>query len=84
MTNVPYGSAVSDDARSDADAAVASFMDGSFQIYSGPMTSNDGRTIIPEGTSLRCERFVARDHGLVRRGRGWDDRRVTIPSQSRR
>ena len=51
VTNVPYGSAVSDDARSDADAAVASFMDGSFQIYSGPMTSNDGRTIIPEGTS---------------------------------
>ena len=26
-------------------------MDGSFQIYSGPMTTNDGQTVIPEGTS---------------------------------
>lgn len=51
VTNVPYGSAVSDAARADADAALAGFMDGSFRIYSGPMTTNDGQTVIPEGTS---------------------------------
>ena len=50
VTNVPYGSAVSADARKDADAALASFMDGSFQIYKGPMMTNDGRTAIPDGT----------------------------------
>ena len=38
---------------------------------------NSGRHV------LRRERPVARDHGLVRRGRGRDDRRVTIPNRSR-
>jgi simple sugar transport system substrate-binding protein len=51
VTNVPYGNAVSADARKSADAALAGFMDGSFQIYAGPMMANDGRTVIPEGTA---------------------------------
>jgi basic membrane protein A and related proteins len=51
VTNAPFGTAVSPEARADAEAAIAKFMDGSFSIYSGPMKDNTGNTVIPEGTS---------------------------------
>ena len=51
VTNTAFGSAVSDAARADADAALAGFMDGSFSIYSGPVKDNAGNTVIAAGTT---------------------------------
>ncbi len=51
VKNSPYGPDVTDDARKDADAAVAKFETGEIRIYSGPMSDNAGNTVIPEGTS---------------------------------
>ena len=36
---------------SDAEAALAGFMDGSFSIYSGPMMDNAGNMVIEAGTT---------------------------------
>ena len=54
VTNAPFGRAVSDAARSDAEAALASFMDGSFSIYKGPMKDNKGNTVIDAGTDYKA------------------------------
>lgn len=51
VTNAPFGKAVSAQARSDAEAALAKFMDGSFLIYSGPMKDNKGKTVIADGVT---------------------------------
>ncbi|HEX3135366.1 MAG TPA: BMP family ABC transporter substrate-binding protein, partial [Planctomycetota bacterium] len=45
----PYGAAVSDAAKKDADAAKAKFMDGSMVIYAGPLKDNTGKEVIPAG-----------------------------------
>lgn len=45
----PYGPAVSDGARQRAEAIRAQFMAGSFVIFRGPLQSNTGTTIIPQG-----------------------------------
>jgi simple sugar transport system substrate-binding protein len=47
----PYGSAVGDMAKKDADAAKAKFMDGSFVIFKGPIKDNTGKMVIPAGKS---------------------------------
>jgi len=47
----PYGPAVSDAAKKDADAAKATIIDGSFLIFTGPLNDNDGKEVIPKGTS---------------------------------
>lgn len=51
VRNSAYGQAVSEAARKNADEASAKFKDGDFRIYTGPMKTNDGRTIIEAGTS---------------------------------
>jgi basic membrane protein A and related proteins len=45
----PYGPAVSDKAKSDAEAAKAAFMSGSFIVYKGPMKDNAGNIVIESG-----------------------------------
>lgn len=47
-----YGPAVSDDAKKDADAVKAKFMDGSFVIFKGPLKDNKGSVILEDGKSL--------------------------------
>jgi basic membrane protein A and related proteins len=51
VRNAPYGPAVSEKARKQADDAKAKFTDGSFAIYKGPMKDNTGKTVIPAGKS---------------------------------
>jgi simple sugar transport system substrate-binding protein len=45
----PYGPAVSDEAKKDADAVKAKFMDGTFVIFKGPLKDNAGNVILKEG-----------------------------------
>ncbi len=45
----PYGTAVSDKAKADADAAKAKFMAGNFVIYKGPIKDNAGNVVIEAG-----------------------------------
>ncbi len=47
----PYGAAVSDAAKKEADATLAKFMDGSMVVYEGPIKDNKGNVVIPEGKS---------------------------------
>jgi simple sugar transport system substrate-binding protein len=47
----PYGPAVSDRARQEADAVKARLLDGSFVIFKGPLRDNTGRVVIPMGTA---------------------------------
>ena len=42
-----YGPAVSDDAKKDAEAAKAKFMDGTMVIFKGPLKDNTGKEILP-------------------------------------
>ena len=49
----PYGPAVSDQAKSDGDAAKAKFMDGTMVVYKGPIKDNTGKVVIPEGTEMK-------------------------------
>jgi basic membrane protein A len=48
----PYGPAVSDEGKAAAEKAKAQFMAGSMVIYKGPITDNNGKLIIPAGTSM--------------------------------
>jgi basic membrane protein A and related proteins len=45
----PYGPAVSDKAKADADAAKAAFMSGTFIVYKGPLKDNQGNVVIESG-----------------------------------
>jgi simple sugar transport system substrate-binding protein len=48
-----YGSAVGDDAKKDAEAAKAKFMDGSMVIFKGPLMDNTGKVILPDGQEYK-------------------------------
>ena len=48
----PYGSAVSEQGKTAAEAAKAQFMAGTMVIYKGPISDNKGKVVIPAGTSL--------------------------------
>jgi basic membrane protein A and related proteins len=48
-----YGPAVGDDAKKDAEAAKAKFMDGSMVIFKGELKDNAGNVVIPAGTELK-------------------------------
>ena len=45
----PYGAAVSEQAKKDADAAKAKLIDGTLVIYKGEMKDNTGKVVIPAG-----------------------------------
>ena len=51
VTSSPYGSAVTAAAKEHADKVKAKFMDGSMQVYVGPINDNKGNTVIPAGKS---------------------------------
>jgi basic membrane protein A len=48
----PYGPAVSEEAKKEADAIKAKFMEGTMVIYKGPIKDNTGKVMVPEGKSL--------------------------------
>jgi basic membrane protein A and related proteins len=48
-----YGPAVGDDAKKDAEAAKAKFMDGSMVIFKGPLMDNTGKVILPDGQEYK-------------------------------
>jgi basic membrane protein A and related proteins len=48
----PYGVPVSDEAKADADAAIAAIEGGQLIIYNGPLKTNDGKEIVPAGKGL--------------------------------
>ncbi len=45
----PYGAAVSDAAKTKADAAKDKLIDGSLIIYTGPIKDNTGKAVVPAG-----------------------------------
>lgn len=49
----PYGPAVSEQAKQDAEAAKAAFMDGSLVIYNGEIKDNTGAVVVEAGQSLK-------------------------------
>jgi simple sugar transport system substrate-binding protein len=49
----PYGPAVSDAAKKDADAIKAKMVAGSFDIFKGPLKDNKGKEVIPAGKTLK-------------------------------
>jgi simple sugar transport system substrate-binding protein len=48
----PYGAAVSEAAKTDAEAAKAKFLEGTMIIYKGGLKDNKGQVVIPEGKDL--------------------------------
>jgi basic membrane protein A and related proteins len=48
-----YGPAVSDEAKKDAEAAKAKFMDGTMVIFKGPLKDNTGKEILPDGQEYK-------------------------------
>jgi len=51
VRNSPYGNAVSEKARKQADAVRNKFITGDFVIYKGPIKDNTGKTVIAAGES---------------------------------
>ncbi|HIK44514.1 MAG TPA: BMP family ABC transporter substrate-binding protein [Leptolyngbyaceae cyanobacterium M65_K2018_010] len=51
----PYGPAVSDQAKADADAALAALSAGELIIYEGPLQTNDGKEVLPSGKGLKID-----------------------------
>ena len=47
----PYGPAVGEAARKNADAAKAEIMKGNFAVFKGPLMDNKGKQVIPAGAS---------------------------------
>jgi basic membrane protein A len=47
----PYGKAVSDGARKQADAIKAQMMKGGYVIFKGPLKDNTGKTVIDTGVA---------------------------------
>lgn len=55
VRNSPYGAAVTDAAKTQADEMTQKFKEGSFRVFVGPMLTNDGKTPIPDGTSYASD-----------------------------
>ena len=49
----PYGPAVSDAAKKQADGIKAQMVAGSFDIFKGPLKDNKGAVVIPAGKSMK-------------------------------
>jgi simple sugar transport system substrate-binding protein len=49
----PYGPAVGTQAKKDADAAKAKFLDGNMVVYKGGLKDNTGKVVIPAGKDLK-------------------------------
>lgn len=54
----PYGKAVSEGARKQADGVKARMMAGDFVIFKGPLKDNNGKEVIPAGTAHKQQDVV--------------------------
>lgn len=51
----PYGAPVTDEAKAAGDAAIAAIEGGQLVIYNGPLSTNDGKEILPAGKGFPIE-----------------------------
>lgn len=51
----PYGPAVSDEAKADADAALAAIKSGELVIYDGPLMTNNGTEVLGASAQLKID-----------------------------
>lgn len=51
----PYGPAVSDAAKADADAALKGFLEGTLEVFTGELKDNEGNVVVPAGSVLKRE-----------------------------
>lgn len=51
----PYGPAVSDEAKADADAALAAIKSGELVIYEGPLMTNNGTEVLGASAQLKID-----------------------------
>ncbi|GJL82455.1 MAG: BMP family ABC transporter substrate-binding protein [marine bacterium B5-7] len=54
----PYGDAVPDDVRADADAVAKAISTGELHPFQGPIVNQAGETVVPEGTTLSDEELL--------------------------
>lgn len=55
VRNSPYGPAVTEAARKNADDVAAQFRETGYRIYTGPMKTNDGKTAIESGAGYASD-----------------------------
>lgn len=63
-----YGSAVGEEARKKAEAAKASFMDGTMVIFKGPLLDNGGKQILPAGKEYKQQDIELESMGWLVEG----------------
>jgi basic membrane protein A len=63
-----YGAAVTDDAKKDAEAAKAKFMDGSMVIFKGPLKDNTGKEILADGKEYKQQDLALEAMGWLVEG----------------
>jgi len=63
-----YGPAVGDEAKKNADAAKAKFMDGSMVIFKGPLKDNTGKEILPAGKEYKQQDIELESMGWLVEG----------------
>lgn len=63
-----YGSAVVEEARKKAEAAKASFMDGTMVIFKGPLLDNGGKQILPAGKEYKQQDIELESMGWLVEG----------------
>ena len=63
-----YGPAVSEEAKKDAEAAKAKFMDGTMVIFKGPLKDNAGKEILPEGKDYKQQDIELESMGWLVEG----------------
>ncbi len=63
-----YGPAVSEDAKKDAEAAKAKFMDGTMVIFKGPLKDNSGKEILPENKEYKQQDMQLESMGWLVEG----------------
>ncbi len=63
-----YGPAVSEEAKKDAEAAKAKFMDGTMVIFKGPLKDNTGKEILPEGKEFKQQDLELESMGWLVEG----------------
>jgi basic membrane protein A len=64
----PYGPAVTDAAKKDADAAKAKFANGTMIIFKGPLKDNTGKEILPAGKDYKQQDLQLESMGWLVEG----------------
>jgi basic membrane protein A and related proteins len=65
VVTVPYGPAVTPEAKAAVEAARAKIIAGTLDVFAGPISDNEGKLRVPAGTSLTSEQALATMGWLV-------------------